>query len=501
MCTIKQLPLILLVLLGISASAMSAECIDTDGDGWGWDGTMSCQTGSVVTPTTCIDTDPQNDGWGWDGVTSCRVNAVEILPEQACRDTPPVGDGWGWDGTTSCRVNPVENVVEQVCQDTPPLGNGWGWNGVESCRVNSNALLPGNIVSSNANFVLFRAEEGDDILLRNLSNDTTQSVSFTRDGQKFEGPVTALAVSADGRKALFGVIDLNVMSSPVNLRGEPVMHIYQRDLTTNSTSLISVNNAGETGNGEFSDTVRMSSDGTLIAFESTSSNLAENDTNNTSDVYVRNTTTMQTTIVSGGYDGSTSSSWSTLRDMSTDGRYILFTSDSNNIVNDGGGSGTFIHDTLNDMTIRVPLNDADSRTIIVPYAISDNGQLVAVDIMRFPDNGPSESDAGVINVSTGVSETASIDVPHPAGSVGVRFAEISPDGRLVAFSSDSILSSADASFVRDLDNGVTQLIPRPDSIPFSNGVARVRFTPDSKHLIVTIYSGRLNRDFSYLYKF
>jgi Tol biopolymer transport system component len=112
--------------------------------------------------------------------------------------------------------------------------------------------------------------------------------------------------------------------------------VFVRDLQTGSTVLVSVNNAGtSSGNGRSTGAV-ISSDGRFVAFSSSANDLVPNDTNGTFDVFVRDLQLGTTTLVSlndtGTASANGSSQISTSQAISDDGRFVVFTSRATDIL-------------------------------------------------------------------------------------------------------------------------------------------------------------------------
>jgi Tol biopolymer transport system component len=123
-----------------------------------------------------------------------------------------------------------------------------------------------------------------------------------------------------------------------------VFPLHVRDRLTNTTRIVSVdsderqaqydsdatNSLSSAGIGG----VAISADGRFIAFASNASNLVPNDTNEEPDIFVRDTVTGTTEIVSTDSQGNRTQSVgdSTKPDISDDGRYVAFQSISKNLV-------------------------------------------------------------------------------------------------------------------------------------------------------------------------
>src|ERR671911_728150 len=82
----------------------------------------------------------------------------------------------------------------------------------------------------------------------------------------------------------------------------------------------------------WSDHPSISSDGRFVAFESEASNLGAKDTNNTSDVFVRDLRTGATERVSVNSSEAQADNWSDHPSISFDGRFVAFESEASNLV-------------------------------------------------------------------------------------------------------------------------------------------------------------------------
>ena len=97
-------------------------------------------------------------------------------------------------------------------------------------------------------------------------------------------------ISPDGRYVLFSSaannLALTVSSNPIPILIPARINVYLRDRTNQTTILVSVNLAGDGGNGD-SFAAGISSNGQYAVFESSATDLASGDTNNATDVFVR----------------------------------------------------------------------------------------------------------------------------------------------------------------------------------------------------------------------
>jgi len=142
-------------------------------------------------------------------------------------------------------------------------------------------------------------------------------------------------VSADGRYVLFNSaannLTLTASNNPVPAQVPSRINVYLRDLTIGTTALVSVNLSGNGGNGD-SFGSGISSNGQYVVFESSSSDLLSDDTNNATDVIVRdmlNGTNMLVSVSTNGGFGNGSSGSAVI---TPDGRYVAFASSASNLV-------------------------------------------------------------------------------------------------------------------------------------------------------------------------
>ena len=137
-------------------------------------------------------------------------------------------------------------------------------------------------------------------------------------------------------------------------------HIYVRDLDTGTTERVSVSSDGVEGdsNSFFS---AISADGRFVAFTSLARNLVPGDTNLTTDVFVRDRLAGTTERVSISSGGSEANDQSFLPSISSDGRFVAFSSVASNLVagDTNGVRDIFVHDRLTRTTERVSISDTE----------------------------------------------------------------------------------------------------------------------------------------------
>lgn len=184
--------------------------------------------------------------------------------------------------------------------------------------------------------------------------------SSTAGGSSFSA-----AISGDARFVTFLSHANNLVT---NDSMNPWMDVFLRDLTNGTTTLVSVGASGMGGGNDNSGIPSVSLDGAFVAFESTASNLVPNDTNGFSDVFLRDVTAGITRLVSAGTNGSVANGASGTPLLSRDGRYVVYETRASNLVNDdtNGTQDIFIYDGLQQSTRLV------SSALIFPVSNSFN---------------------------------------------------------------------------------------------------------------------------------
>jgi len=179
-------------------------------------------------------------------------------------------------------------------------------------------------------------------------------------------------LSADGRYVAFESDASNLVANDTNIR----RYIFVHDTATGITSLVSVSTAGTPGNND-SYYPSISSDGRYVAFESLASNLVPNDTNILSDIFLRDTASGTTSRVSVSSTGIQGNSESSNPSISSDGRYVAFHSHAGNLAaNDTlSADDVFAHDTSTGITSLMSVSTAGTpgtmTAIIPPSAPTD----------------------------------------------------------------------------------------------------------------------------------
>jgi hypothetical protein len=202
------------------------------------------------------------------------------------------------------------------------------------------------------------------------------------------GDSTQPIISQDGRFVLFtstaNNLALTTNNTPFRAPLAACWNVYLRDRTSNTTALVSVNLTGIGGAGRDALPAGISTNGQFALFESAADNLIASDTNNASDVFVRdlvNGTTILVSVNTNGVGG-TGDSYSSV--ITPDGRYVAFTSGASDLVagDTNGIPDVFVRDLQSGTTRRVSVGAKSTGSTVLPSisdapAITPDGRYVA----------------------------------------------------------------------------------------------------------------------------
>lgn len=347
------------------------------------------------------------------------------------------------------------------------LASGCAWTGRVSVATNGtqgNGLSFGDALSDDGRFVAFTSQADNllapgtdtnanqDAFVRDLATSTTTRVSVATGGGQASGSSGSPSLSDDARYVAFSSTAENLVAGDTNNRTDVFLH----DRSTGTTTRISTSSSGTQGNNT-SWRQMISGNGRFIVFDSSSTNLVTGDTNAANDVFVRDRITGVTERVSflpSGLQFPCGASWGSISD---DGRYVAF--QASPCIFPGmpvPGQNIFVRDrTLGTTTLvghgsssEVPIDNQ------LPI-INGNGNFVlffTTDSTLVPGDTNNQYDAYVFDRTLGTYERVSV------GSFGVQGnnftgigGDISDDGRLVVFSSNS------TNLVPNDTNGVIDL--------------------------------------------
>jgi len=209
------------------------------------------------------------------------------------------------------------------------------------------------------------------VFLRDTFNHTTTLVSVNQNGTGGGNQDSyPAAISTNGQFVLFESSANDLVANDTNNATD----IFIRDLANGTTTQVSINTSGGAANGDSYRSV-MTPDGRYVAFVSLATNLVTGDTNNIPDIFVRDRQTGTTTLASPGAmttSPHSSPAWlgSESPEITPDGRYVAFYSAATNLVPQGTiGGGIYVRDLVAGKTIWASTN---ARAIFKSVAGSSN---------------------------------------------------------------------------------------------------------------------------------
>ena len=375
------------------------------------------------------------------------------------------------DGPVDCsgsmeRVSVNSEGQETIGAHAPPSDwdpLGWAPHESENCAISADGRFVAfeslgiNLVPNDMNTLYLAtgpfgwdAYWNSDVFVRDRLTGATERVSVSSDGQEgnIEGSSSGCGISADGRFVVFDSTCDNLVPDDTNEKRDVFIH----DRQTHTTQRVSVMADGTQANnhsGGWKHTAAVSADGRFVAFVSNATNLVPGDTNRKSDIFVKDMQTGAIERVSRASDGTQANQASWGVDMSADGRYVCFVSDARNLVPEDtdSTSDVYVHDRRTGTTSIVSVSTegqpaqgdcCQEGTTLWPARISDDGRHVVFDSVAsnlVADDANDEMDVFVHDRWMGITKRVSIASSGIEGDDYSRKADISGNGRFVAFES------------------------------------------------------------------
>lgn len=315
-------------------------------------------------------------------------------------------------------------------------------------------------------------------------------------------PVEQASTSADGRFTVFGSDADDLVPGDTN----NTYDVFLRDEQENLTTRISVSTAGEQsrGNSAWSGNPSMSADGRYVIFESLASNLVPEDGDTSADVFLRDTVTGETTLVStDGSSGKPRFPFSGDSAISADGRFAAYETTAALVGGDTDSErDVYLKELATGRTVRIS-EPFDGQPLRDPYrgfdslAVSPDGSHVlfssaAENLVPGDTNGTL--DVFVRDVAAGTTVRASVTGSGAQIDGASYGASMSADGRRVAFRSSAknlqpgVLIVRTQVFVRDLAEKTTTIAGvREGATPQGAETSEDSdISPDGRHLVFQV---------------
>jgi len=339
------------------------------------------------------------------GAASSQILLLSTGPAGQGADGSSTNPSISTDGGVVAFYSLATNLLSQggsAPTGSPSQGNVFAWTrgaGLQMVSLSSTqAPADGDSgepdISGNGRMVAFSSTADNltdghpagqrDVYVRDLRTDQTTLVSATPDGKPGDGGSSAPAISPDGRFVSFSTTATNLVSG-MTLSGT---NVVVRDLSSGTTALASVTASGTPQNlGSLTSTPLISdvsSGGRDVVFESKAPDLVGRDTNNHTDVFVRDMTANRTVRASLATTDQQADGASFAPSISPDGRYVSFLSSAGNLTPaQHAGVNVFVRDLVRHTTVMGDVSSAgrprgaeQSRRISQRASASDDGSSV-----------------------------------------------------------------------------------------------------------------------------
>jgi Tol biopolymer transport system component len=301
-----------------------------------------------------------------------------------------------------------------------------------------------------------------DVFMQDRLRGTVSRLTTAFDGSDADGGSRAPSIDVAGEVVAFESDASNLATGD----GNGVSDIFVWMADSKMLTRVSVNSLGEEAHAP-SRRPHVAGSGTIV-FESLAANLTSRDDNSTWDVFARDTGAGVTELISASPLGDSGDAPSKGGTVSTDGRYVAFSSEAADLVpgDDNGVSDVFVRDRHLGVTIRASCDELGTPLGGPSWGadLSDDGRFVAFTTMRAAKDGDGRLIVVVKDLVSGAlliaSQTAEGDIAEADSSETC----ISADGRFVAFETqaDSLGWVGGASRVlrKDMWTGELTLISR-----------------------------------------
>lgn len=361
-----------------------------------------------------------------------------------------------------------------------------------------------------------------DVFVKDMETGTVARASTAVDGTQGNADVStgAIAISADGRYVAFISDATNLVPASTNYpsnipsndpRGTPsefpgdassptnTKDIFVKDLQTGEIRRANTDATGIQANRSTTSWISMTPDGQYLAFISDATNLVPDDTNNAPDVFVKDLQTGAIVRASTAADGTQASADGYDVSLSTDGRYVAFSSGASNLVpgDTNNSRDIFVKDLATGAVVRAD-TAADGTQANWgygnTYSLSAEGRYLAFENSAanlVPGDTNYVDDVFVKDLQTGAVVRVSTAADGTQGDSYSNTVRLSADGRYAIFGSYAAnLDALDSNwylydiFVKDLQTGDIALASLADNGAGANGASGYgSMTADNRYVV------------------
>lgn len=326
--------------------------------------------------------------------------------------------------------------------------------------------------SSRADYLVPADENGmGDIFVTNRINKQTERVSLDVNGDEVVGFASYYpAISGDGQYVVFQSLSSFGIADDTNGSSD----IFRYDRQENLITRVSVSTSGQQASEHWVTNPDISDDGRYVVFETSDTNLVEDDDNicqgvamngqiysfPCSDIFMRDTLSNITTRISVDGTGQQVTGSSTSASINANGRYVAFQSTADSLVNNDNNNSVdiFVKNTASGAVERVSVasNGAEANDGNWNPKISADGRFVTFESRA--TNLVADDDNGVIDIFVHdrlTKETRRVSV-CPCGTEAnddsLR-STINGDGQVIAYTSAAsnlLIGLSDTNNMRDI---------------------------------------------------
>jgi Tol biopolymer transport system component len=382
-------------------------------------------------------------------MTGRNVNALVVAGSAAalCLATPGLA---GAAARAAAAVGPANGTITLVSR------------AVDGSTANGDSYQ--NHVSDDGRYVVYSSYASDivpgdtngqsDVFLYDRLLGTTRLVSHDAAGSVGNDASIDPDISANGKYVVFASLASNLGPA------RPDYAVFRYTIATDTVATISLSPSGAAPTG-YAFAPSISATGRYVAYESRAHNLVPGDHNNQADIFRWDARTGKTTLISHTLLGAQTDKLSYNATVSSDGRYVAYVTnsatmgpaDTNRLYN------VYLYDTTTRLTVLVSRNAAGQAVGGQQPQLSANGRWLT---FTSEPNAQAQSDVMSYNVITGAIKRISLLHPEWPGGVRSSGATLSANGRYIAYTAYEVQLVAPAPlnqiYLFDRSTRVTTLV-------------------------------------------